>query len=142
MNYTPEDLEKATIHKSLLYGYSKSQVDDMLAKIVADYNELNERLSVMDETVRHYKSIEEAMQHCFILAQHASDEMKLIASEKAKGIIQDAESTSQKMVSDANQEVNKIKFAYEDMKSKLFTLKTTSEALLTAQLDVLKQLES
>lgn len=142
MNYTPENLENTTIHKSILYGYNKSQVDDMLAKITADYKELNDRLSVMDETVRHYKSIEEAMQHCFILAQHTSDEMKLIAAEKAKGIVQEAETTSQKMVSDASQEVNRIKFAYEEMKSKLFTLKTTSEALLNAQLDVLKQLEN
>jgi len=147
MNYAPDKLEGITFCKSILHGYNKRQVNDVLLKIIEDYNqniaeieELKDRISVLSETVQHYKTLEEAMQHCFILAQHASDEMKTIASEKAKSIINEAETTSLKMVSDANLEVNKLNFTYEEMKSKVFTFKTKSEALINAQLDVLKQL--
>ena len=147
MNYAPEKLKGMTFCKSIFNGYNKNQVDEVLSKIIEDYNqsideinELKNRVSELDDASKHYKSLEEAMQHCFILAQHASDEMKAIASEKAKNIIVEAEAESQKMVSDANQEVNKLNFAYEEMKSRVFTFKTKTAALLNAELDVLKQL--
>lgn len=45
------------------------------------------------------------MQHCFLVAQKTSDEMKAATSDKAQGILQEAEKTSQRMVSEANQQV-------------------------------------
>ncbi len=147
MNYAPEKLENLTFGKTILNGYNKSQVDSTLLKIIEDYNEniveineLKDRICTLNEKVKRYKSIEEAMQHCFVLAQQTSDQMKMSAAEKAKAIIDEAETTSQKMISDANLEVNKIKFSYEDTKNKIYSFKVKSEALLQAQLDVLKQL--
>lgn len=147
MNYTPDKLNEIAFCKSIFNGYNKNQVNGAMSKIIEDYNqnideinELKNRVSELNDAAQHYKSLEEAMQHCFILAQHASDEMKAIASEKAKNIIIEAEATSQKMVSDANEEVNKLNFAYEEMQSKIFTFKTKTAALLNAELDVLKQL--
>lgn len=147
MNYTPEKLEGLTLCKTILMGYNKSQVDNVLSKIIEDYNqniveinELKDRISVLNETIKRYKSIEEAMQHCFVLAQQTSDEMKMSAAEKAKAIIDEAEATSQKIVSDANLEVNKIKFSYEDTRNMIYSFKVKSAALLQAQLDVLQQL--
>lgn len=149
MNYAPDKLKEMTFCKSIFNGYNKNQVNDAMSKIIEDYNqnideinELKNRVSELNDAAQHYKSLEEAMQHCFILAQHASDEMKAIASEKAKNIIIEAETTSQKMLSDANEEVNKLNSAYAEMQSKIFTFKTKTAALLNAELDVLKQLSA
>lgn len=146
MNYTPQDLESINFSKVFI-GYNKNQVDEVLTKIICDYNnitnetkELKSRISVLDETVQHYKSIEESLQHSVIIAHHTSNTIKESACEKAKTIIEEAELTARKMVNDANQEVNKVKFEYEGIKSKLYTFKTKSEALLYAQLEVLEQL--
>ena len=147
MNYAPEKLETLTFCRTILNGYNKSQVDHALSKIIEDYNqnideinELKDHICALNEKVKRYQSIEEAMQNCFVLAQHTSDEMKMSAAEKAKNIIKEAEATSQQMVNDANVEVNKIKFAYEDTKNKIYSFKLKSQALLQAQLDVLKQM--
>ncbi|HVJ48133.1 DivIVA domain-containing protein [Desulfitobacterium sp.] len=149
MNYTPDDLESINFNK-ILIGYSKNQVDEMLTKIISDYsdynnitneiNELKSRISVLDEIVQHYKSIEESLQHSVIIAHHTSNTIKESACEKAKTIIEEAETTARKLVNDANQEVNKINFEYEGIKRKLYTFKTKSEALLYSQLEVLEQL--
>jgi len=109
-------------------------------KSAYEINQMKEQLSTLDDTIKHYKSLEEAMQHCFVVAQKTSDEMKAAATEKAQGILQEAEKTSQKMVSDANQQVNKINLAYEELKAKMFTFRKKTEALLNAQLEVLNQL--
>lgn len=147
MNFVPEKLEALTFCKTILNGYNKSQVDHALSKIIEDYNqnideinEMKERICTLNEKVNRYQSIEEAMQQCFILAQHTSDEMKMSAAEKAKNIVDEAEAASRKMVNDANLEVNKIKFTYEDTKNKIYSFKAKSQALLQAQLDVLSQI--
>lgn len=148
MNYAPEKLKELTFCRSF-NGYNREQVDKALSKILEDYNEsideineLKNQVAELKDAVQHYKSLEEAMQHCLVLAQRASDEMKANAAEKAKNIILEAETTSRKMVSDANQEVNKLNFAYEEMQSKIFTYQTKAMALLNAGLDVLKQLSN
>lgn len=147
MNYVPEQLKVLTFRKTILNGYNKSQVDNILSKIIEDYNQnideingLKSHICTLGEKVKRYESIEEAMQNCLILAQHASDEMKISAAEKAKKIIGEAEATSEEMVNNANLEINKIKFAYDDTKNKIYSFKLKSEALLQAQLDILKQM--
>lgn len=147
MNYVSEDLERITFCTSLFGGYRKKPVDDAIQRILDDYRErekeiteLKSKVSVMTETVEHYKTIEESMQHCLIIAQHTSDEMIKSANEKAKDIIFQADSTSQKLVNDAYQQANKIKFSYDDIKAKIYSFKVKSEALLKSQLDVLGQL--
>lgn len=146
MNYTPVNLENLILKKSFR-GYNKSQVNEVMSKIVDDYQntiseieELRSRVSVLDETVNHYKTIEEAMQHCLIIAQKTSDEMKTNASHQAQNIVNEAQLTANKLVNEANCEVNRIKTSYDDMKNKIFTFKSKAEALLGAQLDVLRQL--
>jgi cell division initiation protein len=147
MNYVSEDLERIIFCTSLFGGYRKKPVDDAIQRILDDYRErekeiteLKSKVSVMTETVEHYKTIEESMQHCLIIAQHTSDEMIKSANEKAKDIIFQADATSQKLVNDAYQQANKIKFSYDDIKAKIYSFKVKSEALLKSQLDVLGQL--
>lgn len=147
MYYTPDDLGTMAFKKAIVNGYSKSQVDDVLSKVSQDYisfvnenNELKNRIKVLDETVRHYKSIEESLQHSVIIAQNTSDTIKKNACEKAQLIIDDAELKAQRLIGDANQEVNRIKIAYEEIKSKVYTFKSKSEALIQSQMEILKQL--
>lgn len=147
MYYTPGNLSNITFRNALVNGYSKSQVNDILAKIIEDYiqninenNQLRSQIMALNETVQHYKTIEESLQHSIIIAQHTGDNIKKNACEKAQNIIDEAEIKVQKLISDANQEVAKIKFAYEEIKSKLYTFKTKTEALLLSQLELLKQL--
>lgn len=147
MNYVSENLDGITFGISLLGGYNKTAVLETIRKITEDYRErekeileLQNRVAVLQETVAHYKTIEESMQHCLIIAQHTSDEMIKNANEKAKDILSQADVTSQKLVDDAYEQANKIKFSYEDMKNKIYTFKLKSEALLKSQLAVLSQL--
>ena len=146
MNYTPEKLEIMTINKSFM-GYNVAEVDEIISKVIKDYrssmdeiDDLKCQMSVLNETVQHYKTIEESMQHCLIIAHHTCDEMRQVATENAKNIVGEAELESQRLIDNARQEVNNIKYSYEDIKIKFNSFKMRSEALINAQLDVLKQL--
>jgi cell division initiation protein len=146
MNYTPNDLQNLTFKKQLM-GYSEDMVNDVLDKIIEDYSayikenvELKDKVALLNEGLQHYKTIEESLQNTLIVAQQTGEEIKKNAYEKAENVIREAEIRAQKLINDANQEVVKIKFEYEDSKKKLHVFKSKCEMLLMSQLELLKQI--
>lgn len=145
MNYTPNDLQNVVFKKSVIGGYSEDSVNDVLDKIVEDYNllvhenvELKDKIIMLNDGIRHYKTIEESLQNTLMVAQQTGEDVKKNASEKAENIIKEAEICAQKIIEDANKEVLKIKFEYEEMKKQLHLYKAKSENLLMSQLEILK----
>lgn len=146
MNYTPNDLQNITFKKSIM-GYSEDNVNEVLDRIIEDYTayirenlELKDKVALLNEGLQHYKSIEDSLQNTLIMAQQTSEEIKKNSYEKADNILKEAELKAQKIIADANQEVIKIKFEYEEMKKKLYVFKSKAETLLMSQLEVIKQM--
>ncbi len=146
MNYTPNDLDNIKFKKGLR-GYDEDQVNDVLDNVIQDYEmyikeniELKDRISVLNEGIQHYKNIEESLQNTLVVAQQTGEEIKKNSYQKAENIVKEAELKAQKMINDANQEVIKIRFEYEEMKKRLHLYKTKSETLLLSQLELLKQM--
>lgn len=146
MNYTPNDLQNITFKKGFM-GYSEDMVNDVLDKIIEDYSayirenvELKDKLALLNEGLQHYKTIEESLQNTLLVAQQTGEDIKKNAYEKADNIIRDAEIKASKMINDANQEVVKINFEYEEAKKKLHVFKSKCETLLMSQLELLKQI--
>lgn len=146
MNYTPNDLQNITFKKTFM-GYSEDTVNDVLDKIIEDYSayirenvELKDKLALLNDGLQHYKTIEESLQNTLLVAQQTGEDIKKNAYDKADNIIREAEVRAQKLINDANQEVIKIKFEYEDSKKKLHIFKSKCEMLLMSQMELLKQI--
>ena len=147
VNYTSTDLSRLEIKKALFDGYSKKYVDSLLAKIIEDYTEMSNsihelkcQISTLNETVQHYRVLEESLQHSILVAQHTAEQIKTNACDKAKNIVDEAEVKARQIIDDATNEARKIQAKYESLKNEVYTFKTKSEALLQAQMDVLRQL--
>ncbi len=147
MNYTSTDLSRLIIKRTLFEGYSKKQVDSLLLKITEDYTEINNsihglkcQISTLNETVQHYKVLEESLQHSILVAQHTAEQIKANACDKAKTIVDEAEIKARRIIDEASNEAHKIQTKYEQLRIEVYSFKTRSEALLQAQMDVLKQL--
>lgn len=146
MNFLSDDIRVLRFDGAVINGYNRKQVDTAIRQIEEDYREreetieeLKNKISMLRETVDHYKTIEESMQHCLMIAQHTGDEIVRSANEKAKDILDDADSTSHRLISEAYQQASKIKLSYDDLKAKVNTYRMRSEAILKSQLDVLYQ---
>lgn len=146
MNYTPNDLQNITFKKTFM-GYSEDTVNDVLDKIIEDYSayirenvELKDKLALLNDGLQHYKTIEESLQNTLLVAQQTGEDIKKNAYDKADNVIREAEVRAQKLINDANQEVIKIKFEYEDSKKKLHIFKSKCEMLLMSQMELLKQI--
>lgn len=146
MNYTPNDLQNITFKKNFM-GYNEDSVNEVLDKVIEDYSayireniELKDKLALLNEGLQHYKNIEESLQNTLIVAQQTGEDIKKTSYEKAENIIKEAEIKAQRVINDANQEVIKVKFEYEEMKKRLHIFKSKSETLLLSQLEILKQM--
>ncbi|TYQ15773.1 UNVERIFIED_CONTAM: cell division initiation protein [Acetivibrio alkalicellulosi] len=149
MNYTPNELQNITIKKSMVGGYNEDIVNDILDKVIEDYTkliheniELKDKVAVLNEAILHYKNIEESLQNTLIVAQQTGEDIKKNGYLKAENVIKEAEIKAQQIINDANQEVIRIKYEYEETKKKLYVYKSKSEALLLSQLEILKSTAS
>lgn len=145
MNYTPNELENLCIKRDLVYGYSREQVDKILAKICQDYRlyikeneELHKEVDGLKQTLYHYKRIEEALQHTLVLAQQTGENIKNTAQDKANAILKDADGSAQKIIRDANRQVTRINAEYESLKGSLQSFKIKSQSMLGTLQDLLK----
>ena len=105
MNYTSTDLSRLEIKKALFDGYSKKYVDSLLAKIIEDYTEMSNsihelkcQISTLNETVQHYRVLEESLQHSILVAQHTAEQIKTNACDKAKNIVDEAEVKARQII--------------------------------------------
>ncbi len=147
MNYTPEELRSICLKRSILDGYNRKQVDNLLTLINEDYSrvvkeneEMKNRINSLNEAIQHYKMLEESLQHSILVAQHTSEQIKVNACEKARLITNEAEVNACKLIETANQEIVRAKGKLEEIKAELFTFKKKTEVLLLAQMDVLNQI--
>jgi Cell division initiation protein len=145
MNYTPKELENMQIRKDLVYGYSRDQVDKMITKISQDYRvyikeneELRKEVDNLQQSLYHYKRIEEALQHTLVLAQQTGENIKNTAQEKADKILRDADTGAQKILKDANRQVTRVNAEYETLKENLQSFKIKSQSMLGTLQDLLK----
>lgn len=146
MNYTPNDLQNLTFKKTFM-GYSEDMVNDVLDKVIEDYSayirenvELKDKMALLNDGLQHYKTIEESLQNTLLVAQQTGEDIKKNAYEKADNVIRESEIKAQKLLNDANQEVIRIKFEYEDSKKKLHIFKSKCEMLLMSQMELLKSM--
>lgn len=147
MNYTSTDLSRLVIKRTLFDGYSKKQVDCLLQKIIEDYREFEKnihemkcQINTLNDTVQHYRVLEESLQHSILVAQHTAEQIKTNACDKAKNIVNEAEIKAQKIIEEAANEARKIQAKYDELKNEIFSFKSKSEALLQSQMEVLRQL--
>jgi cell division initiation protein len=146
MNFTPAMIEKHHFRRTLFRGYDQGQVNDFLAKVADDIREciaridqLKNQLSLAEGKVRHYRSIEESLQHTLLLAQNAGETIKANACDKAANIIKEAELQAQKIISEANQEVQNFRHVAEELKRNLLSFRSKTESLIRAQLELVSR---
>ncbi len=149
MNYTPEELRSICLKRSILDGYNRKQVDNLLSLIDEDYSrvlkendEMKSKINSLNEAIQHYKMLEESLQHSILVAQHTSEQIKVNACEKARLITSEAEVNASKLIETANLEIVRAKSKLEEIKSELFTFKSKTEALLHSQMEILRQISN
>ena len=142
---TPLEIEKRK-YKKEFRGYSVEEVEEFNRIIAEDYEKLykdnsilKDKINVLSNAIKQYKSMEETLQNAIIVAQSAGEEVTKNAREKAENIIKEAENQAGRILNDAGKEVTKVSYEYEKMKRNVEVFRTKIISLLTSQLDIVKE---
>lgn len=141
---TPQDID-SKIFKRAMRGYAVDEVETFLQEVSEDYARLyrenlaaKERIEMLSDAVRQYKAMEETLQNALSVAKRSGDDVKQNAYDRAEVIARDAQIRAEKMIENANGEVEKIRYQYEQMKHSVEVFRAKVVSLLHAQLDIIK----
>ena len=142
---TPLEIENRKFKKSLS-GYNKAEIDEFMSVVCQNYETIykenlanRDKINMLSNAIKQYKSMEETLQSAILVAQSAGDEVVSNAKKRAENILADAETKATQMLSDASREVTRISFEYEEMKRNVEVFRTRIISLLTSQLDIVKE---
>jgi len=95
---------------------------------------------VLNQGIKHYKSIEDTLQNALVVAQGTAETVKQNAKVEADNILKEAEISAMKSVDEINQKVVEKQLKLEETQKQFDIYKAKMEALLISQLELLKDI--
>lgn len=93
---TPVDVQNKVFKGGI--GFDKKDVEYFIKEVAADYEklyrsnvELKDKVSTLNESLQHYRSIEDSMQKAMTLSEKTAEETVNAANEKGRQLIIEAE---------------------------------------------------
>ena len=144
--FTPNDIQNKKF-KTAVGGYKKEEVEEFLGIVYTEYDNLykqnislNDKINMLSDAIKQYKSMEAALQNTIVTAQNVSEELKRTAQLNSEAIIKDAEQNAKEIIEDANKQVSEIKAKYESVKQDFDIYKTKIKTVVEAQLRTIDEL--
>ncbi len=144
---TPLDIESKEFSSSI-GGYSKTDVNEFMKEILVTYEkmykeniEMKDKISMLNDGIQYYKTIEETLQNTLILAEKTAEETKASARKKAETIEKEAEIKAEKLMFEAKESIKNINLMREAMVKAYDANKIQIKHFLQAQLDMINKNE-
>lgn len=130
-------------------GYDKTEVNDFVLDVTKEYesmlNNLKERdleISRLQEQLKYYQNLESTLNRAVLVAEDSSTQMKKIAKEEAKNIIDDAKKNASYIVNDALMKAAKIENDVEYIKRSVKVYKSRIREIINEQLSIVDDIDN
>lgn len=145
---TPVDIQNREFPRKMS-GYDRTAVDEFMVDVAEDYEklyreniDLKDKVANINDSLRKYIAMEEAMQNTLMFAQNTADDVKKSATEKAELMIKEAELKAKELVAQAQAEVLVQERKLEELKSEIQIYKTKFDSLVASQKAVMDDMFS
>ena len=144
---TPIDIQRQDFEVKLR-GYNADEVDDFLDLVGRDYEklykdnaELKEQVKQLNVSLEQYKKMEVTLQQSIVLAQTAAEDIKKSAAEKADVIVNEAQSRSENMSRQIDQDILSKKNELKSLEVEVTGYRTRIKGICSALLEMLDKME-
>lgn len=135
---TPVDVQNKVFKGGI--GFDKKDVEAFMSELASDYGmlyrsnvELKDKVATLDESLQHYRSIEESMQKALTLSEKTAEETINAANDKARQINTEAEKKAEALLADAKAELQETKDEIYRLQKQHATFKEQFTKILEAQ---------
>lgn len=140
---TPIELQSKSFRTG--FGYDKKDVESFVNELQTDYEylykenmELNDKISVLNEGLNYYKTIEKTIQKALVLAEQTAEETKEAARVMAKSIESEARANADIILADAKNDYNKLREQTIGLMRQYESYKAQFKHLAAAQCELLE----
>ena len=145
---TPIEIQNYEFVTQKIGGYNKKQVDDFVEAVVKDFEgyyrenkELKDRITVLNESLKNFKMMEDSLQNTLLFAQNTADDIKRNAQEKAENMIEEARVSAAEILREADRKKQDTEREFEELKNQYKIFKTKFKSLLEAELNLMGDIE-
>ncbi len=138
---TPVDVQNKAFKGGI--GFDKKDVEAFMAELSSDYSELyrsnvelKDKVATLDESLQHYRTIEESVQKSLTISEKAAEETINAAQDKARQINIEAEKKAEAMLADAKEELEQTQAEIFRLKQQHATFVAQFKKVLNAQLQL------
>jgi cell division initiation protein len=110
MSYTPVEIRHVRLKRGL-FGYRKSQVDDLLQEVVESFETVwreradhSDRVELLEGELTHHRELEALLRTTLVSAERASHELKDQAKREAETIVAEAQAEARMITRQARTE--------------------------------------
>lgn len=139
---TPIELQSKSFRTG--FGYDKKDVESFVNELQTDYEflykenmELNDKISVLNEGLNYYKTIEKTIQKALVLAEQTAEETKEAARATAISIEKEARANADIILADAKNDYNKLREQTIGLMRQYESYKAQFKHLAAAQCELL-----
>ena len=102
---TPVDVQNKTFKGGI--GYDKKEVENFMREVASDYEslyrsnvELKDKVTTLNESLQHYRTIEDSMQKALTLSEKTAEETINAANDKGRQVTTEAEKKAESILED------------------------------------------
>jgi len=143
MKITPLDIRKQEFKRGFR-GYDTVEVRmflDLVAQdletVIRDRADLSENVQRLERDLNEYKEKERLLQSALIAAERVAEETRENARREGELAIKDAELCAERLVSEAHEEVVRLRADRDDLRTKRRIFLARMKSFLQSQLDIL-----
>ena len=139
---TPIDIQSKAFKTGI--GYDKKDVDSFITEILQGYEdlyrvnvELKDKVTMLNDGMQHYKSIESSLQKALILAEKTSEETIKTAEDKARNIEQEAITKAKEHTQNAKLELERVHAQTISLAQQFTKFRAQYSQLLNSEMELL-----
>lgn len=140
---TPVDITNKVFKGGI--GYDKKDVEAFMLELSTDYKELyslnvelKDKITTLNESLQHYRSIEDSMQKALTLSEKTAEETVNAANDKARQLNIEAEMKAESMLADAKAELQSTKDEIYRLQQQYDLFKNQFTKILDAQKKIME----
>ena len=125
-----------------LNGYNKIEVNHFVNEVTEEYESMLAKLKKQDEEIENlkkelvkYQNMENTLNRALVVAEDASNQIKRVARDEAKGVIEDAKRNASRIVNDALLKADKIEQDAETLKRRVVIFKRRLKSVVDEQME-------
>ena len=117
--------------------YQSQKIDDTLKQL----DEKDAKIANLEEQVEHYHDIESTLNKTILVAEESSNQIKKIARDEARLIIDDAKKNASHIVNDALIKAEKVELEADQLKRSLRVYKSRIKQDINDQLSIVDDVD-